>query len=200
MKVDLIAWTPNSQQLIQYAAGRCYQKSADVKVMKHCIKAGHLSILEHASATFEVTCSLQTLLQLTRHRHLSFTCQSTRGSKIDSFASTGNEVIDEVNAENLHIYQQLIIGGTPYEEAALMLPKAMEYNLLITGNFRAWYEYLPKRMCMRAQKEHREMAGKIQDLLIEIAPDIFKSCTTKCSTCNEKGCSFNGENNNRNKG
>lgn len=190
MKVELITATNSPEETIRYAISRCYQQPADDKVLKHCLKAGHLSVLEHASATFEITVSLQTLLQLTRHRHLSFTCQSSRGSLMTEVMPTGNEVVDEVNMENIHIYQQLITSGVPYEEAALMLPKGIMYNLLVTGNFRAWYEYLPKRLCKRAQGEHREVAQAIRDILVDNYPIIFEGVGPDCKNCKEKGCSF----------
>lgn len=193
MKVELLTATNSPEETIKYAISRCYQQPANDAILKHCIKAGHLSVLEHASATFEITISLQTLLQLTRHRHLSFTCQSSRGSLLTEVLPTGNEVVDELNMENLHIYQQLITSGTPYEEAALMLPKAVMYNLIVTGNFRAWYEFLPKRMCRRAQKEHRELAQAFYEILADNYPTIFKGVGPACNHCNEKGCSFHGK-------
>ena len=64
------------------------------------------------------------------------------------------------------------------------------YNLVVTGNFRAWFEYLPKRMCARAQTEHREVANEIKRLLAENAPEIFKDVTAPCSNYNETSCDF----------
>lgn len=113
---------------------------------------------------------------------------------MNDFLPTGNEVIDEVNAEALAIAQQLIAGGAPFEEVALMLPKAVIYNIVVTGNFRTWYEMLPKRMCRRAQKEHREIAYKIKDALVANYPEIFTYVKAGCDKCNERSCSFHGTN------
>ena len=73
-----------------------------------------------------------------------------------------------------------------------MLPKATEYKLVVTGNFRAWFEYLPKRMCQRASKEHRELAHQIFKELKVVCPEVFKYCKMPCGDCKEKGCSFSG--------
>ena len=76
------------------------------------------------------------------------------------------------------------------EDAAYLLPKGAEYTLVVTGNFRAWYEYLPKRMCKRAQQEHRQLAMEIQKQLAQACPEIFDRDFMKCDMCTERSCSF----------
>ena len=179
--------------ILKCAAGQCYQKEANNKVIEHIVEAGHLSVLEHCYATFEVTCSLAVLLQLTRHRHLSFTVQSSRGSELISFYKCENDYINELNALTMEVYHKdSERKKTPQEVLQYMLPKAVEYKMVVTGNFRAWFEYLPKRLCKRASEEHRELAKLILDVLREICPEVFMLCCTPCATCKEKGCSFNG--------
>ena len=87
--VHLISHTPNPMTLLKTAASQCYQKEATDATIKHIIEAGHLSVLEHAYASFSVECSLTVLLQLTRHRHLSFTVQSSRGTLLSDLRETG---------------------------------------------------------------------------------------------------------------
>ena len=189
-KVKLLSITPDYMQLLKHAAGMCYQQEATDKTIEHIIKAGHLSVLEHCSASLEVTCSIQTLLQLSRHRHLSFTVQSSRGSKLTSCYQSGNADIDSLNIELLRGYEYCIENGAANEVAAYMLPKAAEYKLVVTGNFRAWFEYLPKRLCSRAQVEHRELAAGIKSALAEAAPEIFKRDFRNCKNCTESRCAF----------
>lgn len=190
-KAELIAITPNYIQLIQRAMGECYQRPVGEKTVKKAIQAGHLSVLEHCSATFEIQCSISVLLQLTRHRHFSFTVQSSRGCELTHFHKTGIEFLDSLLIEHMADYKYAVEDGCKNkEDAAYLLPKAAEYKLLITGNFRAWYEYLPKRMCKRAQKEHRQMAEQIQKLLAKTAPEIFDRDFMNCDRCTEKSCSF----------
>lgn len=192
--VELISITPNYKKVLTGAISQCYQtdKHSD-KALEHCIKAGHLSVLEHCYATFKVKCSIQTLLQLTRHRHLSFTVQSSRGTFLDEYLQTGDETIDAMIRGSAKAYNGLAIGGEwDFEQVALLAPKAMMYNLYVTGNFRAWFEYLPKRMCERTQKEHRELAEEIQKILAENAPAVFGRNMMACDTCKERSCSFHG--------
>ena len=190
--VKLIQVTKNPMEILKTAAGQCYQKEANDKVIEHIVEAGHLSVLEHCYATFEVTCSLAVLLQLTRHRHLSFTVQSSRGSKLEGIRYSDNASINKAVLEALDAYDKLLDNGVSYENAAYVLPKAVEYKMVITGNFRAWFEYLPKRMCQRASKEHRELAHQIHNELRVLCPEVFKYCKMSCATCKEKGCSFGG--------
>ena len=189
--VKLIQVTKNPMEILKFAAGQCYQKEANDKVIEHIVEAGHLSVLEHCYATFEVTCSLAVLLQLTRHRHLSFTVQSSRGSELTGFYECGNEYVDTLNKVAMERYhKESQQKSAPQEVLQYMLPKAVKYKMVITGNFRAWFEYLPKRLCKRASKEHRELAMHILQILHLICPEVFLKCRTPCATCKEKGCYF----------
>lgn len=188
----LISITPDHMKLLKHAAGMCYQQEATDKTIEHIIKAGHLSVLEHCSASLEVSCSIQTLLQLSRHRHLSFTVQSSRGSKLTNLYQCGNNDIDLLNMDLLRGYAHCIENGIDNEVAAYMLPKAAEYKLVVTGNFRAWFEYLPKRLCSRAQVEHRELAVVIKSALAEAAPEVFNRDFKNCKNCTESRCAFHG--------
>ena len=191
--VKLIQAPAFPMKILKTAAGQCYQKEANDKVIEHIVEAGHLSVLEHCYATFEVTCSLAVLLQLTRHRHLSFTVQSSRGSELTGFYECGNEYIDTLNELAMVRYHKASQAkNTPQEVLQYMLPKAVEYKMVITGNFRAWFEYLPKRLCKRASKEHRELAELILHALRAYCPEVFLKCETPCVTCKEKGCSYSG--------
>lgn len=187
----LISVTPDAMTLLKRAAGQCYQKEASDAVIRHIIKAGHLSVLEHCYATFEVTCSITTLLQLTRHRHFSPTVQSSRGSELTSVYNTGDLLIDHMTNYMMTIYHNNVQSGAyKKEDLAYMLPKAAEYKLIITGNFRAWFEYLPKRLCKRASKEHQELAQQIYQALVAACPQVFGNVKPNCKSCNEKRCFY----------
>lgn len=189
--VELINYTHDYSKLLCKAISQCYQKEATDKILRHCIEAGHLSVLEHATATFELTCSIQTLLQLSRHRHFSMTVQSSRGTVLQEHLKVDNEKLQHLINEQVANYVNCNIGEDISEEdRALLAPKAMVYHLVITGNLRAWYEYLPKRLCKRAQKEHRELAQQIKDKLAQAFPIVFNQNMMNCSNCKERKCSF----------
>ena len=188
--VNLISATPNPLTLLKTAISQCYQKEATDATVKHILKAGHLSVLEHASASFHVTCSLTVLLQMTRHRHLSFTVESSRGSTLCGMERRDIERIDHYNQQTMAFYNELIYGGIRPEDAAYVLPKAALYRFIITGNFRAWYEYLPKRLCKRASKEHQKLAQLLHNELCLLCPEIFCHVKANCAMCNERSCDY----------
>ena len=190
MTAKLISYTRDYMPVLLRAASQSYQKMASDKVIEHIIHAGHLSVLEHCMATFECMASISVLLQITRHRHLSYTVQSSRGSELTSYRHTGNRIIDADNEVAMCQYKALINGGVPYEEAAYLLPKAAEYRIVVSGNLRAWMEYLPKRLCKRAMPEHRELAQQIYQELRYAMPEIFDRDLMACSTCHEASCGF----------
>lgn len=188
--VKLLSSTKEPMELLKVAAGECYQSKTTDATIRHIVDAGHLSVLEHCYASFEVTCSILVLLQLTRHRHLSFTVQSSRGSELTKFVKTGIATIDEFVDSAMTNYKYLVDADYDYQDAAYVLPKAAEYKLVVTGNFRAWFEYLPKRMCKRASEEHQQLANLIYHEIMLVCPEVFGQIKLNCKTCKEKGCSF----------
>lgn len=202
--VDLISMTPNYMALLECACKQPYGKDVTEKSIKKIIESGHLSVLEHCYASFLVTCSVRVLGQLTRHRHLSFTCKSARGSVFDNYIipdglyefvekqGVPKEVFDSMidKYPMLQSYQELIAEGLAEQDAAYFLPQGIETSLVVTGNFRAWYEYLPKRLCKRAMPEHRKLAEAIQKCLADAAPEIFDKHFMNCKHCTERSCDF----------
>lgn len=96
MRVYLLAYTQNAEQLVAAAAKLCYsktgvdrlmdgltpQKSAEFLDMLNDL--GHQSPVEHASFTFGIEGVSRTLLaQITRHRIASFSVQSQRYVEYD---------------------------------------------------------------------------------------------------------------------
>lgn len=204
ISAKLLSITPNYMEVLKTACSQPYGKDVTEKSIKKIIESGHLSVLEHCYASFSVTCSVRVLGQLTRHRHLSFTCKSARGSIFDTciipdgmydFAKkhgVPKEVVDSMIDKHpmLHAYKECIADGLAEQDAAYFLPQGVETSLVVTGNFRAWYEYLPKHLCKRAMPEHRELAMAIQKCLADAAPEIFDKSFMNCKNCTERSCEF----------
>lgn len=190
--VDLISMTPNYMALLECACKQPYGKDVTAKSIKKIIESGHLSVLEHCYASFLVTCSVRVLGQLTRHRHLSFTCKSARGSRFDTLVNP--YTLERVPLSTFNVgrtYNSALSDkDTKEEQAAYFLPQGVETSLVVTGNFRAWYEYLPKRLCKRAMPEHRKLAEAIQKCLADAAPEIFDKNFMNCKNCTERSCDF----------
>ena len=196
----LLSITPKYMYVLQTACSKPYGKEVSSAGVKRIIDSGHLSILEHCYATFEVKCSVRVLMQLTRHRHLSFTVKSARGSRYTKtvipqgmydFAESNGVSKQAVEAiDTLSGYREALQEGLKEEDAAYFLPQGVETELVVTGNFRAWYEYLPKRLCKRAMPEHRELAHIIQRILMTAAPEVFDHYLLNCGSCRERSCVF----------
>ena len=190
--VDLISMTPNYMSLLECACKQPYGKDVTEKSIKKIIESGHLSVLEHCYASFLVTCSVRVLGQLTRHRHLSFTCKSARGSRFDTLVNL--YTLNRVPLSSFNVGRSyssaLSDKDTKEEQAAYFLPQGVETSLVVTGNFRAWYEYMPKRLCKRAMPEHRKLAEAIQKCLADAAPEVFDRNFMNCAHCTERSCDF----------
>ncbi len=188
----LVSITPNYMELLKLACSKPYGNDVSEKGIQHIIKSGHLSVLEHCYASFEVECSVRVLGQLTRHRHLSFTCKSARGSKFDVLELPHGDfaVFKDLSGVVMIPYQKALEEGVPEQDAAYLLPQGVRTSIVVTGNFRAWFEYLPKRLCRRAMPEHRELAEAIQKELAKAAPEIFNRNFMNCANCNERSCEF----------
>ena len=173
-----------------------FSASVSEKGIQSIINSGHLSILEHCYASFEIECSVRVLGQLTRHRHLSFTCKSARGSKFDTLETphfdfkTDAATYDYLKSIALEPYNLALEAGMKEEAAAYLLPQGARTSIVVTGNFRAWFEYLPKRLCKRAMPEHRELADKIHKELATAVPEIFNRGFMNCANCTERSCDF----------
>lgn len=98
LKVQLIAHTPNPEQVVAAAAKLCYsavgvdQLMADLtpeksaKFLKMLSTMGHQSPIEHATFTFAIEGVSRSLLaQITRHRIASYSVQSQRYVRLDDF-------------------------------------------------------------------------------------------------------------------
>ena len=191
----LISITPNVEELLKAVCSKPYGKNCSMRVIQeHIISSGHLSVLEHCYASFEVECSVAVLGQLTRHRHLSFTCQSARGCEFDEMIipeALKKDWEQEGMNMGLIMYRACLQEGYSPEDARYFLPQGVKTKIVVTGNFRSWFEYFPKRLCKRAMPEHRKVAEAILKELKEACPVIFDRNFMNCGVnCKEKGCEF----------
>ena len=98
MKVRLIAYTPEPENVVAAAARLCYSDSGIDQLLEgmdsekaaafleKLSDMGHASPTEHASFTFSIEGVSRTLLaQITRHRIASFSVQSQRYVRLDDF-------------------------------------------------------------------------------------------------------------------
>ena len=165
--------------------------------MANIVKQGHFSVLEHASVSFYVTGVSRALThELVRHRHLSFSQLSQRfvdetyraplvtppGFRDSTNHRELANVLDGVQevAVAAYAYAVELLMDDGYtrkaarEAARAVLPNATETRLVVTGNHRAWRDFLGKRWTVHADAEIRQFAGLILTELRDLAPESFR--------------------------
>ena len=184
MYVELKFVTPNALAQIGEYAGICYNSNLEegtcIKRAISCKDKGHLATLRFAHATFHVsgisrTCSHQ----FVRSKHLDFLQRSQRycSEKTTEFVIPESlkddpEVLYQF-AKQQYLYNNLIQAGVKKEDARFVLPEATATELIVTGNFQAWLDFIALRADKHAQWEIREVAKTINNILSEHAPGLF---------------------------
>ncbi len=221
MRVVLLAYTPDADEICAAAGRSCYsEKPADElkgtgnaeRSLASIVGMGHYSVVEHASFTFSVSGVSRSLThQLVRHRIASFSQQSQRyvGMKTPDYVTPPTVAADP---ELLRIYDEAMkniwdiysrLGEKiPAEDARYVLPNGCTTNITITMNARELLHFFSLRCCERAQWEIRELAEKMLALCLEVSPTIFKDAGPPCmrGTCPEgkKSCGHPRRKRNRN--
>ena len=177
-----------------------------LKSMKGAVKSGHESVLEHWSATFAVSGVSRALThQLVRHRIASYSQQSQRYVNMGGFDYVTPQSIAQANDTKklvkVHmgehtdtisrayvdlmsqiqcLYESMIKRGIPEEDARYILPNACTTNIIVTMNARSLRNFFALRCCERAQWEIRELANKMLEECIKVAPNIFSDAGPSC--------------------
>ena len=163
---------------------------------------GHYGPLEHASITLNIRCDHATLMQLTRHRMLSFDVQSMRYTSDhvksvgrgetdveDVFyirpagtykSRDGEYVWDERRVQDARYRMKVSCGdyaddldaGIPPEHSRHYLATCLLQNCIATGNLRSWLHVLEVRNKANAQMEIQAISDLIHLELLRWAPDV----------------------------
>ncbi|MFC2062280.1 FAD-dependent thymidylate synthase [Elusimicrobiota bacterium] len=190
MELEILSVTPDPQKIIEQAGRTCYQSadkitgSSNEGFIRKLIKAGHLSVLEHAVVTFRMKDVSRALThQLVRHRLCSFSQQSQRYVNEDDFSYViPSEIekspeIKDIFVECMeylnNIYRKLIDCGIRKEDARYVLPNSCNTEIVFSCNFRQLRHILLLRGSAKAQGEIREVFIEILEKMKDIAPDCF---------------------------
>lgn len=190
MNVSLLSRTLAPGATCSAAAAICTNAKDAQKALRGALASGHESVIEHASFTFEIRGVSRVLLaQLTRHRIASFSVMSQRYVRL-----TGAEVVmpetikEKFWGENfkrlvmgsLSLYQMMVDGGVPEEDARYIVPQGIKTDLIMTMNARELRHFFALRCCNRAQWEIRQLADEMLALCKEAAPDLFDKAGPGC--------------------
>ena len=193
MHVELIALTQylrgngTAEELLEHAGRVCYRSESrgnPAAFLRARLREGHESLIEHASATFEVRgISRACSHQLVRHRLASYSMESQRYVDMSDPAL----VIPDAIADDSHAravwdgfvdqvtstYRELRELGVRKEDARFVLPNAAATRIIVTMNFRELLHFFRLRITPEAQWEIRRMALTMLELLASRAPAVF---------------------------
>jgi thymidylate synthase (FAD) len=191
--VELIWITPDAELHIEQAGRTCY-KSEDritpdsARLFVEKIRGmGHLSVLEHASASLRFVCDRGVTHEMVRHRIASYSQESTRycnygrekfGREISvvepPFASDAQREawIRAMEAAERAYLDMLDAGASP-QIARSVLPNALKTEIVMTTNFRSWLHFFELRCAPEAHPQIREVADMARAILAREAPAIF---------------------------
>lgn len=190
MEIELLSITPDAEKLIERAGRTSHlsfereAENTEKSFIRMLIKKGHLSVLEHAYATFRIKGVSRTLThQLVRHRLCSYTQQSQRYVSESNFNYVEPQSIkDNTEAHPLFMgfmdkaretYCKLLKLGIKNEDARFTLPNAVCSEIVVTANLREWRHMIELRGSSGAQWEIREMALRVLRILKECVPTVF---------------------------
>ena len=186
MNVELLSITPNALEFVGRCASICYGSSTEpdacIKRATACKDKGHLATLRFATATFHVRdisriCSHQ----FVRSKHLDFLQRSQRYCKETESDFVVPELPEDEYTEYYNhmqackdYYSRLLSKGVKKEDARFVLPEATTTELIVTGNFQAWLDFINLRADKHAQWEIREVSKTINNILAkELNNNLF---------------------------
>lgn len=222
--VQLIAWThfeppadvpwstdvDGGEALAEFAGRACYQSwtkpnpdtATNAGYLDHILDVGHLSVLEHGSASMYITGVSRSLThELVRHRHFSFSQLSQRyvdesdarmimpdviandarlafKMKMATRAAreTYREIVEDLAqslAEQHPDWSRTAVRKSARQAARSVLPNSTETKIVVTGNYRAWRHFISLRATEHADVEIRSLAIAVLRLLHKHAPNVF---------------------------
>lgn len=161
--------------------------------LANIIRQGHFSVLAHASATFYISGASRSLThELIRHRFLAFSEISQRYVDMEHSYTVIppdlrydwglEELIRDHHARSLDLYDRvydaLQAQGKTRKEARqaarAVLPGGTNTNIVVSGNFRAFRDFIQQRDSDGADREIRELAREVKRQLKGIAPNSFQ--------------------------
>lgn len=180
---------------IEIAGRTCYKSESMITetsssaFAEKILKLGHLSVIEHASATVRIICDRGVSHEIVRHRLASYSQESTRyanyanekfGSEITviqpAFWSAGSKALriwEEAMLAAEEAYMALIADGASPQEARSVLPNSLKTEIVVTCNMREWRHIFMLRCAKAAHPQMREIMRPLLNEFNSRVPEIF---------------------------
>ena len=196
-----MAHTPDPVRTVGRAGGICWDREEKENYggfVKRLIRAGHESVIEHASFTFRVEGVSRVLThQWVRHRLFSYSQRSQRYVKEREpeyimppleylkgvSAGEAKALFQRAMEDAWELYNELLKLGVKGEDARFVLPNACETKIVVTANARELRHFFRLRMDRHAQWEIRQLACRMYDLVMEVAPPLFEDLRELRNSC-----------------
>lgn len=174
------------------------QRSENTRLIAYLMEHGHVSPFEMANVCIEIETTRDIGRQILRHRSFSFQEFSQRyqdAGKLGTIVNRECRLQDTKNRQNslectddklrmeweslqhrvertaVNAYRQALDLGIAKEQARALLPEGLTMSrMYMNGNMRSWIFYLKQRLDPTTQKEHRELAMQVLQVLRGVAP------------------------------
>ena len=172
------------------------------KLIKYLITHKHWSPFEMVNMCVEINTTRSISAQLLRHRSFSFQEFSQRYANVDGLGApivpalrrqdlnNRQNSIDDIGvncqaewfvqiaslySQTSSLYKQMLKAGIAKECAREILPLASPTKLYMNGTLRSWIHYVELRTDNGTQKEHRDIALEIQQLIKQNYPQTYEA-------------------------
>ena len=173
----------------------------DEKLVNYLAKHKHYSPFEHCTLSVRIKCPLYIRSQIHRHRTFSYNEISRRytdenitfykptiyynqhksskqcaAEPLEDLLNLNADVVMQQSLEfAINSYDRLLGLGVAREQARAVLPQAMMTEFYMTGNLRNWMQFLALRLDGHAQREVREVAVEIMNMIEKSYPIAGKA-------------------------
>jgi thymidylate synthase (FAD) len=178
----------DTDQILERAGRTCYKsdpKGDPKEFIKRIIKRGHMSVIEHVSASVRLITSRSVSHELVRHRISSISQQSQRYVKYNDIAFIIPEWYDRIMSSERELFlEYLSMVETAYssminnwnlkpEDARDILPNCTATELVMTANLREWLHIFKLRCSDKALPATRNLMRLVREGFAQELPYIF---------------------------
>jgi thymidylate synthase (FAD) len=201
----LIHITPNAEDLISYMArvsnpSNQSNTETSAKLIGYLIRHQHWSPFEMVNMCVEIETTRSIAAQILRHRSFSFQEFSQRYAPVTEMpeipqlrtqdVKNRQNSIDDLDpvvdkkfqfeiakqyCEAYRLYRDMIDAGIAKECAREVLPLSTPTRMYMNGSVRSWLHYCDLRCGNGTQKEHRQIAEQVKELLVQHLPNVCKA-------------------------
>ena len=178
----------------------------DIKLLNYLAKHKHLLPFRHPHVTLRVTMPIFVARQLGKHQvgmsmsevsrryvksepdfyefeDLRPAAENVKQGSANETHTNSDKLLESVRLVELFgldTYSSLIEEGVCAEQARAVLPQSMMTTVVWTGSMLSWFQLYKQRTESHTQKETREYAFKIGEILVDIYPNSWEALCTHC--------------------